>query len=87
MEPVDDLLKELTDSQQKAQLRATYGSQGYPDKNDLDVRTTPILYAAQCGNSGAFSTLLHATRRILKSQVGWIFVQSHHTYIYLHRNS
>lgn len=78
-EAVDDLLRGMTKPQQKMQLCATYGgsedSPGSPDANDLYVRTSPMLHAARCGNSEAFSTLLHAARGMLKSQVGRALVK------------
>lgn len=74
MEPVDALLRGMPDTQQKAQLCATYGGSNHPpdylDKNHLDVRTSPMLHAARSGNSGAFSVLLRYTREMLKPQVG-----------------
>ena len=78
-EAVDDLLRGMTDQQQKMELCATYGglddSPYSPDTNDLYVRTSPMLHAARCGNIKAFSTLLHAARGMLKLQVGWALVK------------
>lgn len=72
MEPVETLLKGMTDSQKKAQLCATYGD----PVSTHHVRTSPMLHAVQCGNSGAFSALLRAARGLLKPQVGWSFMST-----------
>lgn len=77
MESVNDLLQGMTIPQRKAQLCAYYGGSknvpGSPDNNDLYVRTSPMLHAARCGNSEAFSSLLSFTQELLKPQVGCAF--------------
>lgn len=78
--PVETLLEGMTDSQKKAQLGATYGDPG----SEQHVRTTPMLHAVQCGNSGAFSALLRAARCLLKPQVGWGLVNTNPVGIRLH---
>lgn len=71
---VNALLQEMTNTQQKAQLCATYGGSNNPpdylDQNHLHVRTSPMLHAALSGNSDAFSVLLRYTRAMLQPQVG-----------------
>lgn len=68
-ESLEALLQSMTKAEQKTQLCASYEASYSPDNSGFRVRTSPLLYAAQCGNSGAFSALLRATREVLKPQV------------------
>ena len=79
MEPVDALLRVMTKLQQKAQLCALYGGSGnssdVPDSSNLYPQTSPMLHAARCGNSEAFSLLTRFTRELLgRWQVCWALV-------------
>lgn len=73
-EPVDALLRGMSEQHQKAQLRASYGGSpdipGDRDKNDLFIWTTPMLHAARCGNTEAFCSLLNFTKKLLRTEVG-----------------
>ena len=76
---VEALLQGMTVLQQKAQLRAKYGgSEDSPnslDSNNLYAWTSPMLHAALCGNSEAFSTLLRFSRELLDQwEVNWALV-------------
>ena len=73
------LLQGMIVYQQEEQLRATYGgsenSPDSPDSSNLYAKTSPMLHAARCGNSEAFSTLLRSTRELLNPwEVGWVLV-------------
>ena len=73
------LLQGMTVSKRKEHLRARYGgSEGSPDSPDssnLYAWTNPMLHAALCGNSEAFSTLLRFSRELLDQwEVNWALV-------------
>lgn len=69
-ESVDALLQSMAIAQQKVLISATYEVSYFPGNNGFRVRTSPMLFAAQCGNSGTFSALLRAMLGVLNLQVG-----------------
>lgn len=69
-ESVDALLRSMKKTQKKTQLCATHEALHSLVIKGFRLGTSPMLYAAQCGNNGTLSALLRATLGVLKPQVG-----------------